>query len=76
LHFTEKRSTMMFRRGQQPYRKRAGLAHDKAKITTARKKARDHAKQEMEKDELPKETDFDEDKDCDNFSGKLSAFYS
>jgi hypothetical protein len=57
---------MTFGRGQHlPYRKRAGLARDKAKTKTARKKARDHAKQEMEIHELPKETYFDEDKDYD-----------
>ena len=57
---------MMFGRGQLPCRKRAPPPKTLARTKTARKKARDHVKQEMEVDELPKEnTDFDEDEDYD-----------
>jgi hypothetical protein len=60
---------MTFGRGQQlPYRKRAPPPKTLARTKTARKKSRDHVKQEMEVDELPRDDDEfpSDDKDLDN----------
>ena len=68
LHFVES-STMTFGRGQHlPYRKRAPPPKTLARTKTARKKARDHVKQEMEVDELPRDDDEfpRDDKDLEN----------
>jgi hypothetical protein len=63
LHFTKSAQQW---RSEEGNCKRATPSKALAWTKTARKKARDHVKQEMEVDELPKEnTDFDEDEDYD-----------